>query len=155
MKTAFIIFLILIVGFVILLYNAQKSSRAEVASGLVGGKLSKCPDKPNCVSSEDIDDSSHYITPLIITKNNTIDIVKILKNVIREMGGAIEAERENYIAATFTSKVFKFVDDLEIRIDPIQKVIHIRSASRVGHGDMGVNKKRIELLKKLFNKQSS
>jgi uncharacterized protein (DUF1499 family) len=49
----------------------------------------------------------------------------------------------------------KFVDDLEIRIDSTQKVIHIRSASRVGYSDMGVNRKRTELLKKLFNNEVS
>jgi len=154
MKTAFIIFLILIVGFVILLYNAQKISRAVGASGLVDGMLSQCPDKPNCVCSEYIADTSHYITPLIIPKNNAVDTVTVLKNVIREMGGTIQVESRDYIAATFTSVIFKFVDDLELRIDSDKNIIHIRSASRVGHGDMGVNKKRTDLLKELYNNKS-
>ena len=71
------------------------------------------------------------------------------------MGGIIQVESDNYLAVTFTSAIFKFVDDLEIRIDSTQKVIHIRSASRVGYSDMGVNKKRTELLRKLFNNEVS
>ncbi len=67
------------------------------------------------------------------------------------MGGHIQAESDTYIAATFSSALFGFVDDLEIRIDPAQKVIHIRSGSRVGYGDAGVNRKRAESLKKLYN----
>ena len=68
------------------------------------------------------------------------------------MGGSIEDESKDYFASTFSSGIFGFVDDFEIRIDPVKKIIHIRSASRVGHGDMGVNKKRIELLKQLYKK---
>ena len=71
------------------------------------------------------------------------------------MGGNVQVESCDYLAATFTSAIFKFVDDLEIRIDSTQEVIHIRSASRVGYSDMGVNKKRTELLKKLFNNEVS
>ena len=71
------------------------------------------------------------------------------------MGGTVQIEKDNYLAATFTSAIFKFVNDLEIRIDSTQKLIHIRSASRVGYTDLGVHKKRTELLKKLFNKKVS
>ena len=66
------------------------------------------------------------------------------------MGGRIEAESDHYLAATFSSAIFGFVDDLEIRVDSSERVIHIRSASRVGHSDMGVNRKRTELLRKLY-----
>jgi len=66
------------------------------------------------------------------------------------MGGIIQVEKDNYLAATFISSIFGFVDDLEIRIEPGQKTIHLRSASRVGRGDGGVNRKRVEQLKKLY-----
>ena len=155
MKTTFIIFLILIVAFLVFLFSVQKNSRTGGSSGLVEGRLSKCPDKPNCVCSEYNDDTSHYIDPIIIPQNNTVDTFALIKNVIREMGGSIQAESENYITATFTSALFKFVDDFEIRIDSTLGVIHIRSASRVGYGDMGVNKKRTALFKKLFNNKIS
>lgn len=155
MKIAFIISLTLLVAFIVLLFNYQKNSRAVEASGLVEGKLSNCPNKPNCVCSEHKDDTRHYIDPIIIPQNSTVETFTLLKIVIREMGGNIQIESPNYLAATFTSAIFKFVDDLEIRIDSTQEIIHIRSASRVGHSDMGVNKKRIELLKKLFKNKIS
>jgi len=155
MKTVSIILPILIVTFIVLLFNYRGISKAGEAPGLVEGRLSKCPNKPNCVCSENKDDTSHYIDPIIIPQNIRVDSFSLIKSVIREMGGNVQVESGNYLAATFTSAIFKFVDDLEIRIDSTQKVIHIRSASRVGYSDMGVNKKRTELLKKLFNNKVS
>ena len=155
MKTVFIVLSILIVAFIVLLFNFRSISKAGGASGLVEGMLSKCPNKPNCVCSEHKDDANHYIDPIIIPQNITFDTFSLLKNVIQDMGGNVQVESDNYLAATFTSAIFRFVDDLEIRIDSTQKVIHIRSASRVGYSDMGVNKKRTKLLKKLFNNKVS
>jgi uncharacterized protein (DUF1499 family) len=73
-----------------------------------------------------------------------------MKNSVREMGGSIQVENDNYLAATFASSIFRFVDDLEIRVDKDQKIIHLRSASRVGRSDQGVNRERIERLKSLY-----
>ena len=72
---------------------------------------------------------------------------------IKDMGGIFQHAKDNYIPATFSSSIFGFVDDLEIRIDTNQRVMHFRSASRVGYGDGGVNRKRVELFKKLYRKQ--
>ena len=73
-----------------------------------------------------------------------------MKTIVSGMGGSIQAEKTDYLAATFSSSIFGFVDDLEIRIDTEQNIIHLRSASRVGRGDGGVNRKRVERLKQLF-----
>ena len=78
-------------------------------------------------------------------------ILPRLKTVIREIGGSIQVEKADYLAATFTSSIFRFVDDLEIRIDTGQQLIHLRSASRVGRSDGGVNHKRLEYLKNSFH----
>lgn len=155
MKIALIILSLLILAFIILLFILGVISKSGKAPGLVEGSLSKCPNKPNCVCSEQKDDAKHYIDPIIISQNITYDILPILKNTIQNMGGSIQAESDNYFASTFSSAIFGFVDDLEIRVDSIQKVIHIRSTSRVGYGDAGVNKKRTELLKKLYSKKVS
>jgi uncharacterized protein (DUF1499 family) len=96
-------------------------------------------------------DASHYIDPIVFTQSNAAKVLSGLKNSVRKMGGNIQAETDNYLAATFSSSIFRFVDDLEIRIDTDLKLIHMRSASRVGHSDRGINKKRIEQLKKLFH----
>ena len=93
---------------------------------------------------------SHYIEPVDLSESNASEALSMLKAVVVEMGGSIEAESDSYLAATFTSPIFRFVDDLEIRIDTDQKMVHLRSASRVGHGDRGVNRKRIKRLKNLY-----
>ena len=155
MKIILIILLILIVGFIVAFLGLQKASKLVEAPQLVEGKLSKCPDKPNCVCSEYKDNSSHSIDPIAIAQDSAVDNLTLLKNIIGEMGGEIQVEKSDYLAATFTLTVFRFVDDLEIRIDSTQGVIHLRSASRVGYSDMGVNKKRVELLKELFHSKVS
>ena len=146
-KIALIILAFVIVAFIISFFILGVISKSVKAPGLVEGKLSKCPNKPNCVCSEQKDDVNHYIDPIVIPQNITSDPLPILKKVIIDMGGTICTEKENYIASTFSSSIFGFVDDFEIRVDSIQKVIHIRSASRVGYGDMGVNKKELKYSK--------
>lgn len=150
MKVVLIIIAVLIiagfVGFIVLGLMSQSGA----ANGLVGGKLSRCPDKPNCVCSDFEADVSHYIEPIVISAGTASEALSKMKNSIREMGGSIQVENDNYLAATFTSSIFKFVDDLEIRVDKDQKMIHLRSASRVGRSDRGVNKERIERLKSLY-----
>lgn len=145
----------MIVAFIILFFILGVISKSGEAPGLVEGGLLKCPAKPNCVCSEQKDDANHYIDPINIPQNITFDTLPILKSIIQDMGGSIQAESDHYFASTFSSAIFGFVDDFEIKIDSEKKVIHIRSASRVGHGDGGVNMKRAELLKQLYRKRIS
>lgn len=154
MKTILIIVSLLIITAIILFFILGMMSKSGSAPGLVEGNLSRCSNKSNCFSTEKKDDAAHYITPIKIPQNINIELdsLHILKDTIRDMGGSIEDESEDYFASTFSSGIFGFVDDFEIRIDPVKKIIHIRSASRVGHSDMGINKKRIELLKQLYKK---
>jgi len=129
-------------------------SKSGAAYGLVDGRLKPCPDKPNCVSSELVSDAGHYIEPLVYSADHAAQVLPRLKTIIGDMGGSIQVEETDYLAATFTSSLFRFVDDLEIRIDTEQKTIHLRSASRVGYGDGGVNRKRVELLKNSYHLKS-
>ena len=138
--------LFVIIAFFILGYMSH-SDQAYGQPDLFEGRLKQCPDTPNCVSSEFVSDAEHYIEPLVYSAGHAAQVLPRLKTIIREMGGSIQVEQTDYLAATFTSSVFRFVDDLELRIDTGQKTIHVRSASRVGFGDGGVNRKRVELLK--------
>jgi len=142
--------LLMIIAFFIL----GLMSHSGAAYGLVEGRLKHCPDRPNCVSSEFVSDAEHYIEPLVYSSGDAAQVLPRLKAIIREMGGSIQVEKTDYLAATFTSSVFRFVDDVELRIDTDRKTIHLRSASRVGYGDGGVNRKRVELLKKSFDLKS-
>jgi uncharacterized protein (DUF1499 family) len=150
MKIVIIVIVALFVVAILALFVLGQMSQSGEANGLVDAKLTKCPDKPNCICTEFEADASHYIDPIVFTQTNDTEVLSRLKNSVREMGGSIQAETDNYLAFTFTSSIFRFVDDLEIRIDTDKKMIHMRSVSRVGRSDRGVNKKRIEQLKKLF-----
>lgn len=153
MKKIIIVFIIIFVAIDILFIVLGYFSKSGEPAGLVEGVLAKCPAKPNCVCSEKNNDAAHYIDPITISKNNPDETIKIMKKTIEELGGVIQTETGNYLAATFSSTLFGFIDDLEIRIDSTQNIIHIRSASRVGYGDFGINKKRAVLIKDLYNKK--
>jgi len=150
MKTILIILFVLFASVVILFFILGMVSRSGKAPGLVAGSLAKCPDKPNCVSSESKAGSRHFVEPITAPKNLPLDALPVLKTVIKEMGGIVLAEAEDYAAFSFSSAIFGFVDDLEIRFDANKSVLHIRSASRVGYSDRGVNRNRVEALKKRY-----
>ena len=68
-----------------------------------------------------------------------------LKKIVADMPRAkIVAAGNEYLCAEFTSRLFRFVDDVEFLIDPAERVIHFRSASRVGYSDLGANRRRME-----------
>lgn len=116
--------------------------------------LPPCPDSPNCVSTQaQREDVQHSIEPLAYT-GSASDAHQRLLSVIASMPRTkIVTDEETYIHATFTSLIFRFVDDVQFVIDDESKTIHFRSASRVGHGDMGVNRKRMEEFHKRFQQQ--
>ena len=86
-------------------------------------------------------------------KNPAAESWKNITRVIQEMGGKIEIDKNGYIRATFMTPVFRFVDDVELRMDENNAVIHVRSASRVGSSDMGLNRKRVNELRAKFSQQ--
>lgn len=141
---------ILLVVALIALFVLGKVSESGQAPGIVDGRLTRCPEKPNCVCSEYRKDARHFIDPLKLTVQSAESGAATVRAIIIELGGVIKSERADYIAATFTTPLFRFVDDLEIRIDRDEALIHFRSASRVGHGDLGANLKRVELIQARF-----
>lgn len=130
---------------------ASCSSSAQKPAGIIHGTLSPCPDSPNCVLSENVD-SAAYIQPLLFD-GAPDEAWQCLQQALQSIGGNIETVEDNYLWATFRSTVFRFVDDLECRLDSERKMIHLRSASRVGYSDFGVNRKRVEKLRLEFARQ--
>ena len=111
-------------------------------------KFSPCPDKPNCVSSKS-SLSLHKIAPLTY-KGNAQEAREKLLGIINSMPRTqISMDNENFTHVEFTSKIFQFVDDVEFYFES-PGTIHFRSASRVGHSDMGVNRDRMEEIRRLF-----
>lgn len=112
--------------------------------GVVDGRLTPCPNTPNCVGSfEDPADQQHYM-PFLPSHNGAVDAKQKLYEILDKMPRTeIIAEKENYIRATFTTFGLRFVDDVEFLIMPDGSV-QFRSASRIGKSDLGVNRKRME-----------
>jgi len=131
-----------VVGLVFFLAILSIVSRKKPPAGLVGVRLRPCSSRPNCVCSEDKDLPS-YVKPLAFSGTADGSWEKA-KGIICEMGGKIVREDDCYLWATFSTRLFRFMDDLELRMDEENKLIHVRSGSRVGYSDMGVNKRRVE-----------
>lgn len=149
-----IIALVIFTLFLLLRFSiAGQLSKEEKAPGVMNGQLLPCPDKPNCINTEYPEKTSQYVPPLDFPKVQTDQIMALAKNIVVEMGGEIVIESHNYLSATFTSSIFRFVDDFEIRKSEHPLKLHIRSASRVGYSDFGVNKRRVEKFSELFVKR--
>lgn len=112
-------------------------------------RLRPCPASPNCVSS--FGDSSRRRMDPIPYETSLSEARTVLAGIISGMKRSrIEAELDDYIHATFRSRLFGFVDDAEFLLDDSNKVIHFRSASRTGYYDFGVNRRRILAITKAF-----
>ncbi len=121
--------------------------------GLVDGTLRPCPNSPNCVVSMN-GDGKHAIDPIVYQGDRDEAIARIRKIVSDCKGATIVREEEGYIHAEFKTRIMKFVDDVEFLIPHHEQVIHMRSASRVGYGDLGANRKRMEKIRTLFAQSS-
>lgn len=120
--------------------------RARKNKYLVDGHLVACPNRPKCICSEAFCGDS-YVDPLQVSGSMEHQW-KTLQDVILEIGGEIEEADDYFLHATFKSRLFRFVDDVICRQDAARNCIQVRSSSRVGYSDFGVNRKRVEELRK-------
>ncbi len=115
---------------------------------LVNGKLRPSPGTPNAVCSENTSPACQ-IDPLHFTAP-TDEAWAALKRIVQANGGVVQKTEKDYLWSTFLVPVFGFVDDVEFRLSPAERVIHVRSASRLGISDLGVNRGRVEQLRRAF-----
>lgn len=128
------------------------SSLGEPAARPAGFTLSPCDGGPHCVSSQSTDPDRHV--DAIQYKGTRSGAQQLMSSIIRFTEGAkIVNEQEGYLHATYRSQVMGFVDDLELLFPPNQKIIELRSSSRIGYYDFGVNRDRAEALRKAFNER--
>ena len=114
--------------------------------GVKHGSLAPCRHTPNCVCSQaDLSDREHYIAPL---KASLEDVKKAVEALPRTR---IVLSYPNYLYAEFRSRLLGFVDDVEFFFDGA--VIQVRSASRLGRRDFGVNRARVERLRRMLTRQ--
>jgi uncharacterized protein (DUF1499 family) len=156
MSTLTTIVLVLLAVAVLLLLAGQLgllSGRAPQGLGVRDGKLKPPSRTPNSVCSQ----AAHWpdrlldyaqIAPIALHGDGPATIGK-LKSVIEAMPGARVVEtKPDYLYAQFTTKLMKYVDDAEFWFDPAAQVVQVRSASRVGRKDFGVNRARIEAIRR-------
>ncbi len=128
--------------------NPLSEGKAKMATN-AANRLTPCPKTPNCVSSL-AEDKQHFIEPIpyegetAVTQHELQEILHSFKRV------RVVRLEEDYIHAEFVSSVFRFVDDVEFAFDDVKKIIQVKSASRTGYSDLGVNRRRIEKIRELF-----
>jgi len=119
--------------------------------GLKNQLLSPCPRTPNCVSSQE-KNSQNYIMPIPFedsmeqAKNKIYLVINSMHNT------KIITQKDLYWHVEFTTKIFRFIDDVEFYFDAYNSLIHVRSASRSGYWDLGVNRRRVEAIRFRFEK---
>lgn len=122
-------------------------------AGPPGDELPPCPDTPNCVSSRaDPADRRHRIEPLDVAGfgGPPAELMARAAAAVERLPGArVTARGDGWLRAEARTRVFRFVDDLELRHDPDAGVLHLRSAARLGRWDFGVNRRRAERLRRL------
>jgi uncharacterized protein (DUF1499 family) len=116
--------------------------------GLKDGRLARPRSTPNCVSSQaDPADQVHRIEPIRFKGSAPEAIAAARKAVERMPRATIIRHEGNYLYAEFRSRLLGFVDDVEFTYDEKSQALHVRSASRLGRGDWGVNRARVEALR--------
>ena len=122
--------------------------------GVQSGRLKTCPSSPNCVCSYDTD-KEHGIEPIQFSGESK-EAIASLKQIIETtpLTEIIESS-DDYLYAEFTTKLMGYVDDVEFYAPANTDVIHVRSASRLGKSDLGLNRKRVEEIRAKFKDQSN
>lgn len=117
--------------------------------GVHGDALSPCPDSPNCVSS-DAPDEAHQVAPFTLAAPAP-EAWETVRSVVASMPRTeVITQTSDYLHAESTSTFFRYVDDLELQLRAAESQIAVRSASRLGRSDLGVNRERVETLRALL-----
>lgn len=128
------------------------TGKHPVNIGVSDSGLAPCPGSPNCVSS-DAGDDSHSIPPLQLNVPPDAGWKSARELVARLPRTHIVQEASGYLHAECQSALFGFVDDLELHLRATENIIAIRSASRLGYSDFGVNRRRVEALRQALIEQ--
>ena len=119
------------------------------ALGLKNNLLLSCPKSPNCVLSQ-VSDPKHQIHPIHYT--SSVEIAKEMLNqvILSMVDTRIITQNKVYWHVEFTTRWLRFIDDVEFYFPESEALIHLRSASRSGYWDLGVNRKRVEEIRSRF-----
>lgn len=117
--------------------------------GAIHGRLKPVPETPNAVSSQAAD-AAHFVAPLRYGDNGPAAIARLARIVAAQRGARVVELRDDYLRAEFSSEFLGFVDDVEFLVSAAENLIHVRSASRLGYSDFGVNRARVDMLRSRF-----
>jgi uncharacterized protein (DUF1499 family) len=120
--------------------------------GVRGGRLTVCPNSPNCVSNQAADEA-HRIAPLIFNEDPEPAFARLKQILVHRGDTTIIEERPGYLRVEFHTALF--VDDGEFLLDGEQRLIHVRSASRLGYSDLGKNRRRLEEIRRQWSEMGS
>lgn len=112
--------------------------------GVENGRLKPLKNAPNGVSSQ-TEDKDKFVDALMLHEGS----IDILLSIIRENKGLLVTSQPDYIHVIFSTRI-GFRDDVEFYLSKEEGLIHYRSQSRLGYSDMGLNKKRYEMIKDLY-----
>ena len=121
---------------------------------IMEARLAPCPNKPNCVSSQaGASDKQHHIEALTYSGEPAQARERLERAIAGMKRAGVVVREANYWRAEFRSALWRFVDDVEFLFDDSARRIDIRSASRVGYSDLGVNRRRMEEIRHRFSDQ--
>ena len=126
-------------------YSGKRPSNLGVSDG----RLASCPSSPNCVSS-DSSDTAHRVEAFSLSGSPDAAWSVLREEVASLPRVTVVEEAANYFHAECASALFGFVDDLELHLRASENLVAVRSASRVGYSDLGVNRRRVERLREVL-----
>ncbi len=134
------------IALILSLFNFLNCAGSRPADlGVSSGMLKACPSSPNCVSTQAAD-AKHRMEPIPFSDSPEESLGRIVQAVNSMERTEIVSKTGSYLHAEFASKLWGFVDDVEFYLDEDKKLIHFRSASRLGCSDLGANRKRMKAL---------
>jgi uncharacterized protein (DUF1499 family) len=131
-----------------------RSAKRPPGLGVQGGKLAPCPETPNCVSTRGAD-PAHRMDPLPYTSTREAAQERLLRVLASLPRARILVNEPGYVAAEFRTPGFGFPDDVEFLLDDDEKVVHFRSASRLGTSDLGWNRRRMTDISRRFTEAAT
>ena len=123
-------------------------SSCAITRGMAEGDMT-CPDAPKCVSSQ-VNDPRHFIEPFSFHDQPAEAMRRLKQALLSEKRVTIIKEQPDYLRAEVRSLIFRFVDDVEFTLQVDQGLIQVRSSARIGYTDFGVNRRRIERIRRIF-----
>lgn len=132
------------------------TAKRPATVGVIGGRLQACNvEKSNCVCSQHKLDGRdlgpHYVQPFPYEGDAGDAMTRIIAVLMQQKNCRIVVNRPDYLHAEYTTEMLGFIDDVEFYLSAPEQVIHVRSASRLGISDFGINRARVKDLREAFD----